>query len=132
MARSGPVLLTGLGRVHPLAGLELVVSVLDGHGNFLAHAEVVALPIADGLVHDPDGVGIGHGALGLGTARQVGAVLAPDSDSSRRDGDRGFHGLLGRSPARPASTALGLFAGPIRNVGRRGGENLNLLSEETH
>ena len=119
--------------MHPLAGLELVVALLDGRGDLLAHREVVALPVADGLVHDPDGVGIRNGALGLGAPGQVDAVLAPDPDPTRRDGGRGVHGLLGRRrAARPAAPGPGLLAGPVRHVAGRGGEHLDLGPEEAH
>ena len=60
-------------------------------------------------------------------------MLAPDPDPSRRNGDRGVHGLLGRRrAARPAAPGPGLLAGPVRHVAGRGGEHLDLGPEEAH
>ena len=83
----------GFGPVHVAAALGLdeagaggLELILDGLGHGLALEEVVALEVADGLVHEANGSGVVHGGHGPVAEGQVLAVDAPQTHLPYREG----------------------------------------------
>ena len=83
-------------------------------GHHRTFGQVISLPIPHRLMDQTDAPGEGAGTVGLLVRREVGAVDAAQADGARQD--------LGRSA----------LSAPGGDVGRRGGEPLDLPAEVAH